>query len=214
MRCTPGCCGATATATDTDGALEEPAAVTHPDLAALVAVQWECGQGPIPLALETGQPTGSEDLLHEERWPAYRARALEAGVRSSATLPYRRDELSLTLTVYGFRPRPLTEAVSGATALLGDLTAAGLVRDRRYRETLAHVEQLDTALRSRPVVDQACGIIVCLLGCSPEEAFALLRRMSQRSNRKLAELARGVVRTRGRGIEEELRRLEQAERAR
>lgn len=212
MRCTPGCCGATATATDHTGALEEPAAVTHPDLSALVAVQWESGDGPIPAALEAGCPVAAVDLLYDDRWPRYRAAALETGVRASATLPYRREELTVTLTLYSLRPGPLQDAVSGATAILGELTAVGLVRDRRYRETLAQVEQLDSALRSRPVVDQACGVVMCLLGCDPQQAFDLLRRMSQRSNRKLSELARGVVETRGRGITEELQDLDSASR--
>lgn len=207
LRCTPGCCGATATATDTAGPLEEPA-VTHPDLAVLVAVQEESGDGPIPEALATGEPVGSDDLLRDDRWPRYRAAALDLGVRFSATLPYRRDDLDLTLSVYGLRPRSLAAVVGGATALLGDLSAAGLVRDRRYRETLAQVEQLDTALRSRPVIDQACGIVMYLRGCDAKEAFDLLRRMSQHSNRKVAELARAVVRHRGRGLEEQLRRLD------
>ena len=211
LRCTPGCCGATATATDAAGPLEEPA-VTHPDLAGLVAVQDETGEGPIPEALATGAPVGADDLLHDDRWPRYRAAALDVGVRFSATLPYRRDDLTLTLTLYALRPRSLQAVVGGATALLGDLSATGLARDRRYRETLAQVEQLDSALRSRPVIDQACGIVMCLRGCDAREAFELLRRMSQHSNRKLADLARGVVRNRGRGLLEQLRRLDAAPR--
>jgi hypothetical protein len=212
-RFSPDCCGAIATFSDA-GAEEPPApgepqvAVTHPDLAALVSVQRECGEGPIPTALETGRPAGGDDLLHAERWDAYRARALEAGLRSSTTLPYQRDGMVLTLTVCSFRPYRMDEDVRASTALLGDLAASVLVRDVRYRAALEEVEQLDTALRSRPVVDRACGIIMALTGCSADEAFSLLRRLSQHSNRKLHDLAEAVVRTRGRGVEGELRRLQ------
>ncbi|MEE1941921.1 GAF and ANTAR domain-containing protein [Streptomyces sp. TRM 70361] len=207
VRHTPGCCGAAATAHSGEEADEAPTAVTHPDLSALLAVQWETGEGPVLQALRTGHPAGADDLLLEERWPCYRARALDMGLRSSATLPYRRDGLTLAVTVFGFRPRPLADTVDCPAALLGELAATGLARDLRFREALAEVEQLEGALRSRPVVDQACGIVMYVLGCDAEEAFALLRRISQHTNRKLAELAGALVRTRGHGIERELRRF-------
>ncbi|MDJ1132683.1 ANTAR domain-containing response regulator [Streptomyces iconiensis] len=186
---------------------ELPVAVTHPDLAGLVAVQRETGEGPIPTSLRTGRPAGGDDFLYSERWPEYRARALESGLRSSTTLPYLRDGLVLTLTVCSFRPYLLDEDVRSSTALLGDLAASVLVRDVRYRAALEEVEQLDTALRSRPVVDRACGIVMAVTACTDDEAFALLRRLSQRTNHKLYDLAEGIVRTRGRGLEEQLRRL-------
>ncbi|POX40208.1 transcriptional regulator [Streptomyces sp. Ru73] len=204
-RCTPDSCGATATVTTGEAAADPPAAVTHPDLSALVSVQWETGEGPIRAALDTGRPVSSEDLLHDDRWPAYRTEALEAGVRSSTTLPYLRDGMAITVTVYGFRPGITAESGECAAAALGDLAATGLARDRHYRRALAEVGRLDAALRSRPVVDQACGIMMYVLGCDADDAFTMLRKLSQRTNRKLHDLAAGVVRTRGRGLERELR---------
>ncbi|MFH8407472.1 ANTAR domain-containing response regulator [Streptomyces sp. NPDC018019] len=205
--CTPGSCGAAATVSTDEDTAEAPVAVTHPDLSALVNVQWESGEGPIPTALDSGRATGADDLLHEDRWPEYRAEALQAGVRSSATLPYRRDGITLTITVYGFRPGLKVEKGCTATDVLGELAATGLARERRYREALAEVDQLDTALRTRPVVDQACGILMYVLGCDPDTAFDTLRRLSQRTNRKLSDLAGALVRTRGHGMEAELRCL-------
>ncbi|MET9296113.1 ANTAR domain-containing protein [Streptomyces sp. NPDC003077] len=205
--CTPDSCGAAATvSTGLDGA-ESPTAVTHPDLSALVSVQWETGEGPIPTALDSGRATEVIDLLHEDRWPAYRAKALEAGVRSSATLPYHRDGIALAITVYGFRPGLSVDKGCTATDLLGELAATGLARERRYREALVEVDQLDTALRTRPIVDQASGILMYVLGCDADAAFATLRRLSQRTNRKLSDLAAALVRTRGHGLEKELRSL-------
>ncbi|MEC4016970.1 ANTAR domain-containing response regulator [Streptomyces sp. H27-D2] len=211
VRYNPQCCGASATARSEGGA-EPPMAVTHPDLSPLVVVQWECGEGPIPAALDTGLPVGAEDLLMDHRWPEYRAEALEAGIRSSATLPYHHDGLTVTVTLYGFRPGVIGEKTRSVTALLGDLATTGLARERRYRAALAEVDQLDTALRTRPVVDQACGILMYVLECDADAAFDILRRMSQRTNRKLSDLAQALVRTRGRGIEAELTRLAPKER--
>lgn len=207
--CTPASCGATATAvltpdagTDADG--EPTTAATHPDLSGLVSVQLSTGEGPILTARATGRPACAEDLLYDRRWPRFRASALDAGVRSSATLPFVCDGLTVTVSVYGLRPGCLEKAAQGTTELLGDLTTESLARDRLYRAALVQVDQLDAALRARPVVDQACGIVMYLRGCDADDAFELLRRLSQRTNRKLTELAGNVVRTRGRGLEKEL----------
>ncbi|BBC31670.1 hypothetical protein SGFS_029640 [Streptomyces graminofaciens] len=183
---------------------ERPAAVTHPDLAGLVSVQLCSGDGPIPTALERGEPVDSTDLLHEERWPEYRAVALDAGVRSSVTIPFRRSGLTVTLSLYSFRPGALEDAPHGPARALGDLAATCLVRDRSYRAALTELDQLGTALRTRPVVDQACGIVMHVLACDADAAFTVLRRISQTTNRKLSDVAAAVVDRRGRGLEREL----------
>ncbi|GGP58439.1 ANTAR domain-containing response regulator [Streptomyces melanogenes] len=202
VRCAPAACGAVATIADSGP--DSRVTATHPDLAPLASVQLACGDGPIPTALDVGAPVDTEDLLTERRWPGYRALALESGVRSCVTLPFRRSGIDVTLSLYSFRPGSLDDAVGGPVSILGEETTAGLVRDRRYHAALAEVEQLETALRSRAVIDQASGIVMHVLGCDAEEAFAVLRTVSQHANRKLSELAAGVVRTKGRGLEDEL----------
>ncbi|MET9432261.1 MULTISPECIES: GAF and ANTAR domain-containing protein [unclassified Streptomyces] len=205
VRSVPACCGAVATLGD--GESERRTAATHPDLAALVAVQLDSGDGPIQTALDTGEPVDAEDLLTDDRWPDYRAMALGSGVRASVTLPFHRAGIDITLNLYGFRAGSLADAAHGPAAILGEEITAGLARDRRYRAALTEVGQLSTALRSRPVIDQAGGIVMHVLGCDAAEAHSVLRRVSQLTNRKLADVAAGVVRTRGRGLEKELARL-------
>ncbi|MFE6397730.1 ANTAR domain-containing response regulator [Streptomyces alboflavus] len=205
LRCTTECCGAGVTVTE--GGQVHPAAVTHPDLSGLVSAQLRSGDGPIPAAQERGAPVDAGDLLHDDRWPEYRALALDSGVRASVTLPFRRSGLTLTLTLFSFRPGTLDDAGCGPAQALGDLAAAGLVRDRHYRAALTELDHLGEALRTRPVVDQACGIIMHIVTCDADRAFTLLRRVSQQSNRKLAEVAAALVQTRGRGLEDELTAL-------
>ncbi|GAB3644943.1 ANTAR domain-containing protein [Streptomyces sparsus] len=188
----------------------EHVALTHPDLSALLEIERRGAGGPFTDALRSRRLVGSEDLLDERRWPEYRARALEMGLRSVVALPCGRDGLTITLSLYGVRPRRPEDAVDGVMTLLGDLTAGELIRDHQYREVLVQVAQLDAALRSRPVVDQASGIIMHIAGCDADEAFTLLRSLSQHSNRKLSELAEAVVSTRGRGLEQQLRRFREA----
>ncbi|MFF1374924.1 ANTAR domain-containing response regulator [Streptomyces sp. NPDC058308] len=202
VRCTPACCGASTTVSD--GGDEHPAAVTHPDLAGLVSVQLRSGEGPIPTAEERGAPVDSEDLLRDERWPEYRAMALDAGVRSCVTLPFLRGGLTVTLTLFSFRPGAFDDPGHGPVQALGDLATTSFVRDRQYRAALTELDQLGAAMRTRPVVDQASGIVMHVLGCDAEVAFGVLRRISQATNRKLADVAAALVETKGRGLEREL----------
>ncbi|GAA2511425.1 ANTAR domain-containing protein [Streptomyces gobitricini] len=215
VRSIPACCGAVTTLGDgtgegdgdRDGDGERRVSATHPDLAALVSVQLDSGEGPIRTALDSGEPVGTEDLLTDERWPDYRATALGSGVRAGMTLPFHRTGMAVTLTLYGFRPGSLKLAAHGGVALLGEEITAGIARDRRYRAALAEAGQLATALRTRPVIDQAGGIVMHVLGCDADEAYGVLRHVSQLTNRKLADVAGHVVRTRGRGLEDDLARL-------
>ncbi|WP_328307918.1 ANTAR domain-containing protein [Streptomyces sp. NBC_00442] len=205
VRCAPACCGAVATIGDSRP--ERRITATHPDLAPLASVQLACGDGPIQSALDAGEPVETEDLLTEDRWPGYRALALVSGVRSCVTLPYRRSGIEVTVSLYGYRPGSLKDIVRGPVGILAKETTTALVRDRRYHAALAEVEHLEAALRSRPVIDQASGIVMHVLGCEADVAFGILRTISQRTNRKLAEVAEAVVRAKGRGLESELSAL-------
>ncbi|MDH2390237.1 GAF and ANTAR domain-containing protein [Streptomyces sp. HNM0663] len=205
MQCADASCGAVATLTGEGGDLRTTA--THPDLTALLSVEMASGEGPTPAALDAGETVSAQDLLTEERWPDYRAVALDSGLRSSVTMPFSRDELDVTLSLYSFRPRAFGEGVQQSVHLLGEYFAEGLARDHSCRAALAEVDQLETALESRAVIDQACGIVMHVTEGDAREAFGILRRISQRTNRKLAEVADEVVRRRGRGLEAELRAL-------
>jgi hypothetical protein len=203
MRCVDTCCGAATTVAD--GTSERRAAATHPDLTSLLSVEFDSGQGPTSSALDAGEPVAAADLLDEERWPVYRAAALDSGIRSSVTMPFRRSEVELTLSLYSFRPGAFEHLTLQPVVVLGEQFAQQLVRDHHYRAALAQVNQLETALDSRAVIDQASGILMHALGCGPADAFDVLRRFSQRSNRKLSAVAEEVVRSRGRSLREHRR---------
>ncbi|MDJ0462783.1 ANTAR domain-containing protein [Streptomyces sp. H27-C3] len=121
------------------------------------------------------------------------------------TIPLRRAGAEVTVSLFGFRPGTLEDAVHGPVDILLEQVTASLVR--HCRAVLTEVDQLATALRTRPVIDQATGMVTHMLGCDAQDAFGMLRRFSQRSNRKLAEVAESVVRGRGRGLERDLARM-------
>jgi hypothetical protein len=199
MQCTDACCGAVVTLTT--GSSDRRSTATHPDLTALLSVELATGEGPTPSALDAGEPVSAQDLLTEDRWPDYRAMALDSGIRSSVTMPFGRTGLEVTLSLYSFQPGTFTEVSHQPVYILGEHFTEGLVRDHYYRAALAEVDQLETALRSRAVIDQASGILMHVMGCDAAAAFALLRQVSQRANRKLAEVAEEVVRNKGQGLE-------------
>ena len=102
----------------------------------------------------------------------------------------------------------LTERVAAARSMLADnaerLTAAAerlqttrssLASGRSRREKLheSAYARLHAQLETMPVIEQAKGILIAQTGCSPDEAFAMLRQASQRSNVRVSELAAGIV---------------------
>ncbi|MDK1473009.1 GAF and ANTAR domain-containing protein [Streptomyces sp. 549] len=158
--------------------------------------QYEAGRGPCLEALETGRPNLVPDMRDERRWDDYAPKSLEAGVLSVYALP---------LTPFGYQ-RPLgamnlysseactfdevvrSEARSFATYAAGALGVA--------LKIAGHVEfgqDLQAALRSRAVIDQALGVIMAQQRCSPDQAFEILRRISQNRNVKLHRVAAAIV---------------------
>lgn len=72
-------------------------------------------------------------------------------------------------------------------------TPSGEHRHSDLDECQDEVEDLRAALTSRPVIDQAKGILMGQHGCTADEAFEMLADASQRQNRKLRDIARGIV---------------------
>ena len=190
-----GCAGATASLWDLDAVAATTA--SHPELAALAEQQFAIGEGPILAALRSGEPSVTADTLYESRWPEFAAAALAAGVRSSTTIAHEYDSLTLTLSLYGARPQafdPDQLPLVSLLAAFGIATVAGATEYSRARRTAA---QLEEAIQSRAVVDQAKGVLMQALGCDPDDAFERLRRVSQTEHVKLTEVASKVIEARG-----------------
>jgi PAS domain S-box-containing protein len=151
--------------------------------------------GPSAETLIDGQPraVGSDDLA---RWPALEAGARRYGVRSIVTHPIRVDgAIAGTFTLY-------TKADAGDAAtvarLLADHATVALANAELYTSARQLATHLAAALESRGVIEQAKGILMATQGCGPDEAFDILRRASQRQNRKLRLIAENIVSRSGR----------------
>lgn len=186
----PGCSGATAMLWDR-GEVAATAA-SHPELAALAERQF-AADGPIQSALRTGEPAVIADTVNDQHWRDFAAAALAAGVRSSLTVAHYFGTSSVTVSLYGVRPGAFDPDTLPLASLLAAFGAAVMAAAQEYGGTRRTAAQLEEAMESRAVVDQAVGVLMQALGCDSGEAFERLRRISQTEHVKLTEVAAGVV---------------------
>jgi transcriptional regulator with GAF, ATPase, and Fis domain len=181
---------------DQRGALRVVAASTE-KTRLLELLQLQTDQGPCPECFHTGRPVAVADLstsVAAGRWPRFVTAARQSGFASVHALPMRlRTDVIGALNLFGTRPGVLDEDTIRLGQALADVATIGLLQARaiRHRETLA--EQLQTALNSRVVIEQAKGVIAERRHLDMDQSFTLLRGTARTSNRRLAELARAVV---------------------
>jgi GAF domain-containing protein len=164
--------------------------------------QYERGAGPCLDALRTASVVHVADLRGERRWAGFDAVMLRHGMTSVLAVPLMvRDGAVGVLNLYagggaGFAEpdRQLAQALAGHAAVA--LTAA-----LRTYDHVSLTDNLRIALSSRSVIDQAIGIVMSRERCSADEAFDVLRKVSQQRNTKLrhvaTELVTAIVRTAG-----------------
>jgi GAF domain-containing protein len=157
-------------------------------------VQYDHGEGPCLEALRTGAVVYVQEMRSDLRWPGYREHAVSSGVRSSLSLPLAvGDSVIGGVNLYATRPDGFDEKLRQGLDLFAAQAAAALtmvLRQARKDQTAAQLEQ---ALASRTVIDQALGILMAQQRCGADEAFALLRAHSQNTNRKLRDVAADLI---------------------
>lgn len=199
-RAVTGCAGATTTrwAPPLRWTQSEPprplvSAASHPDLAELVELQLARGNGPIFDAVRTRRPVSCDDTLAETRWPGYAAAMLRRGVRCFTTTVHEYEQVLITLTVYGVVPGSLDPRQQALASLLIAQGGAAVSNTRQFDDVHRTAVQLQQAVQTRAVVDQAKGILMHALGCDAERAFDELRRISQTRHVKLTAIAQRIV---------------------
>jgi GAF domain-containing protein len=153
-------------------------------------LQYELNEGPGAQLSQQVSTLLSAEVARDPRWPRWGAAVAELGLTSvlSAQLRDRGRRLGV-LNLYGERPRQFSGEDVTSAALLATHTAVALA-------AAIEEEQLRTVLRTRTEIGQAQGVLMERFGIRAEQAFAVLRRYSQTSNTKLAEIAAHLVRTR------------------
>jgi GAF domain-containing protein len=153
-------------------------------------------EGPCLDAFRTAQAVVNADLPSAGgRWPRFAERATASGYRSVHAFPLRlRNEVIGALNVFGAGVGgALDDADVQIVQALADIAAIGLLQERAIRRGEILTEQLQGALNSRVVIEQAKGAIAQARGISVDDAFALIRGYARSNNRRLSDVARTIV---------------------
>ena len=156
--------------------------------------QYARGVGPCLQGAATGTTVDVDDMSTEDRWPEWAEVARDAGAGSLLTVPVLvQREVSAGLNMYsrkrhGFDDQSRTLATTFATYARVALANAHL-----YEAQARVAQQLQEAMKSRAVIDQARGILMAQRRCDADEAFNMLVELSQRTNKKLRVIAQAIV---------------------
>ena len=160
--------------------------------------QYEKGHGPCLHAARTGTVTEIPDTRTDDRWPDYTPRAVEQGNLSSLSIPLAIDEeaqVAGALNIYARRPDAFDESSRSVAIRFAPYAAVAAGNLIAYQSARDMAENLQTALESRAVIDQAKGILMERFKLTADQAFQLLARTSMTTNRKLRDVADHLVRT-------------------
>ena len=193
LRSVPGCHGASVTMIDEEGKPGTIAA-TDEDTYELDRRQNALRDGPCLDAARRQQVNRWNHREAEQRWPEFTQIATEMGLRSylSAGLGWAGRPLG-ALNLSSRDSDGFSELDEGILALFTSPAAAVIVVAGRYAEARDLAAQLEQALRSRAVIDQAIGIVMAESRCDADQAFGTLRRASNNRNMKLRDLATEIV---------------------
>lgn len=129
-----------------------------------------------------------------QRWERYTAAALSHGFRGAAGLPMRVDHQIIgALDLYSHAPMELTDDDIDVAVVLAAVASGYVVNNRELDKAVQLADQLQTALDSRIVIEQAKGVIAERTGVGVNEAFEVLRRHARSRGQKLRAVAAAVV---------------------
>ena len=155
-------------------------------------------EGPCLDAFRTGQAVVDHDLANDgSRWPRFATFAMAAGFRAADAIPMRlRRQIIGALNLFRTEPGSLNPDDVVVAQALADIATIAILQHRTALGAHVVNEQLNRALNSRVVIEQAKGMISERDGVDMEHAFTRLRSHARNHNLRLAELAEDVVRGR------------------
>jgi GAF domain-containing protein len=163
---------------------------------AMDEAQYGLGYGPCLEAAATGTTVEIVDTATETRWPDYCRVAVERGNGSSLSVPLPiQDRVSGALNVYAAAPHAFDDAARAAAARFAPYAAVAVGNSYAYQNARDMAENLQVALESRAVIDQAKGILMERHRLTAEAAFQALAAVSMRSNTKVRDIAEKLVQT-------------------
>ncbi len=194
----PGSFGAGVTLVD--GSMRKSAAATDPLVEEADALQYELDEGPCLSAIRDGVSYRIDSMWNETRWPDWTASVAHLGLGSSLSSPLlvRGDSLG-AVKVYARPEAAFTDRDEQLLALFAEKASVILTNARSQEELRRLNEHLREALRTRDLIAQAKGILRERHHVDEPDAFGMLVEWSQRTNRKVRDLAEEVVDSTGSG---------------
>jgi GAF domain-containing protein len=151
-------------------------------------------EGPCSDAFRLGQTVIEEDLARSDRWPRFRNEALNAGFRSAIAMPLSlRDRVIGALNLLRTRGGVLDQDELSSCRALADVATIALIQEQVLREARDLAAQLQSALSSRVVIEQAKGVLAGTANIDVAAAFTLLRNYARSQNLFLVDVARDIV---------------------
>jgi hypothetical protein len=157
--------------------------------------QLQNAQGPCLDSYRSGEGVHCEDLTQTQvRWPLFAPAAVATGYRAVHALPMRlREEVIGAVNLFSAEPGPLDSEDVELGQALADVATIGILHERVVRRGEEITDQLQGALNSRILIEQAKGALAQQMGISVEQAFTILRGHARRTNSKITEIANAVV---------------------
>jgi GAF domain-containing protein len=156
--------------------------------------QYGRGYGPCLEAAVGEEIREITDAREEDRWPDYARYAVERGSLSSLSVPVPvQDSVHAALNLYAVEAHSFGDDAKAVAREFASYAAAAAANMYLYESTRHLAEHLDRAMQSRAVIEQAKGILMAQRRCDAAEAFNILAAASQRSNRKLRDIAAAIV---------------------
>jgi GAF domain-containing protein len=170
------------------------AVFTDPASPEVDQAQYDSGEGPCLDALRDRQVHAVESTKEPGAWPAFRAAASAHGILSTLSLPMVMDDIVVgAMNLYSRTDHGFDTADRDDALLFAAQAAIVAANAQAYWDAHDLSTRLGDAMKSRATIEQAKGILMGAQRCSPDEAFDLLRRASQRENVKLRDIAQRMI---------------------
>jgi GAF domain-containing protein len=169
-------------------------ASTGPLAAELDERQYDRGYGPCLDCIAGGEPLIVKDMPSEQRWTDWARSAAAAGAGSSMSIPVPlQREVAAAVNIYSVDRDAFDDAAVQLATTFAAYAGVALANMHRYQAQGQVAEQLQQAMQSRAVIEQAKGILMGQRRCTAQQAFDILVGLSQGANRKLREVAEALV---------------------
>jgi GAF domain-containing protein len=158
-------------------------------------LQLAAGGGPCLDCFKSGEPVTVGDIdAQAKQWPEFSAEALRQGFRSVHATPLRlRGQTIGTMNLFSTHVGELGPTDIAVAQALADVATIGILQERNIRSATLVAEQLQHALDSRILIEQAKGVLAATTGMSMNDAFATMRSHARNENLSLRKVAEDVI---------------------